>query len=171
MLYLLGSQGSDSCHISFRKTVFRVCYLIFNVYFDDPKQWIKRSLVNFICEAKTLSKQDVLIMSTCITGSKGVLAMRPIPVQFLSFSCSFERKFCQVIDWRSSGSSGRVRGGRETWNLCGRLRLPSFLWPIFTGPGGAMAPSAPPLDPLLWRPSWGWWCVCAVNRNYAFQVG
>ena len=44
----------------------------------------------------------------------------------------------------SSGSSGRVRGGRETWNLCGRLRRPSFLWPIFTGPGGAMAPSAPP---------------------------
>ena len=44
----------------------------------------------------------------------------------------------------SSGSSGRVRGGgKETWNLCGRLRWPSFLWLIFTGPGG-MPHSAPP---------------------------
>ena len=44
-----------------------------------------------------------------------------------------------------SGSSGRVRGGgRETWNLCGRLRQPSFLWPIFTGPGGGNGPLGPP---------------------------
>ena len=49
----------------------------------------------------------------------------------------------------SSGSSGRVRGGRETWNLCGRLRQPSFLWPIFTGPGGVHGPLGPPPDPLL----------------------
>ena len=32
---------------------------------------------------------------------------------------------------------------RETWNLCGRIRWPSFLWLIFTGPGGAMAASPP----------------------------
>ena len=44
----------------------------------------------------------------------------------------------------SSGSSGRVRGGRETWNLCSRLWQPSFLWLIFTGPGGIMAPLPPP---------------------------
>ena len=45
----------------------------------------------------------------------------------------------------SSGSSGRVRGGgRETWNLCGRLWRPSFLWPIFTGPGGGAWPPRPP---------------------------
>ena len=45
----------------------------------------------------------------------------------------------------SSGSSGRIGGGRqETWNLCGHLRRPSFLWLIFTGPGGGgIAPSAP----------------------------
>ena len=40
-------------------------------------------------------------------------------------------------------------GGQETWNKCGRLWAPSFLWLISTGLGGAMAPSAPPLDPLL----------------------
>ena len=41
----------------------------------------------------------------------------------------------------SSGSSGRVReGGRETWNLCSRLRWPSFLWLIFTGPRGPCPP-------------------------------
>ena len=46
---------------------------------------------------------------------------------------------------RSSGSSGRVRGGgRETWNLCGRLWWPSFLWPIFTGPGGPWPLGPPP---------------------------
>ena len=42
------------------------------------------------------------------------------------------------------GSSGRVGGGQETWNLCGRLWRPSFLWLVSTGLGGAMAPSAPP---------------------------
>ena len=58
----------------------------------------------------------------------------------------FERCI-QELQWNcgfSSGSSIRVRGGQETWNLCDRLWWPSFLWPIFTGPGGAMAPSAPP---------------------------
>ena len=48
----------------------------------------------------------------------------------------------------SSGSSGRVRGGRETWNLCSCLWRPSFLWLIFTGPVADMAPS-PTLDPPL----------------------
>ena len=47
----------------------------------------------------------------------------------------------------SSGSSSRVGGGRETWNLCSRLRWPSFLWLIFTlrGGGGPWIR----LDPLL----------------------
>ena len=48
----------------------------------------------------------------------------------------------------SIGSSSWVGGGQETWNLCGRLWRPSFLWLVFTGPGGAMAPSQP-LDMLL----------------------
>ena len=43
----------------------------------------------------------------------------------------------------SSGSSGRVEGGRETWNICSRFRWPSFLWLVFTGLGGH-GPLAPP---------------------------
>ena len=44
---------------------------------------------------------------------------------------------------------GRGRG-QETWNLCGCFWWPSFLWLVCTGLGeGGMAPSAPPLDPLL----------------------
>ena len=31
-------------------------------------------------------------------------------------------------------------GGQETWNLCGHLQWPSFLWLIFTGLGEGMAP-------------------------------
>ena len=61
---------------------------------------------------------------------------------------SFVLSVFGVIDKVSpdgSGSSGRVRGGgRETWNLCGRLRRLSFLWPIFTGPGGPWPPRSPP---------------------------
>ena len=30
-----------------------------------PKEYIKGSLVNFICEAKSVSKQDALLMITC----------------------------------------------------------------------------------------------------------
>ena len=51
----------------------------------------------------------------------------------------------------SSESSGRVRrGGRETWNLCGHLRQPSFLWFIFTEPagwGGGVWGAWPPRPP------------------------
>ena len=61
---------------------------------------------------------------------------RPLLIPPWTYICIF----CSC----SSGSSGRVRGGWETWNLCGRLRWPSFLWPIFTGQGGGMAPSASP---------------------------
>ena len=53
-----------------------------------------------------------------------------------------EQSWC--LSRNSSGSSGRIRGSRETWNLWGRLWWPSFLWLIFTGPGGEMAPSPPP---------------------------
>ena len=36
-------------------------------------------------------------------GSKGVLWTHgPLSVQLLSFSCSFQQTFCQIIDWRSS---------------------------------------------------------------------
>ena len=42
------------------------------------------------------------------------------------------------------------RGGQETWNLCGRLWQPSFLWLVSTGLGGGHGPlGPPPLDPLL----------------------
>ena len=43
----------------------------------------------------------------------------------------------------SNRFSSQVGGGQETWNLCGRLWWPSFVWLIFTGPGGGMAPLAP----------------------------
>ena len=59
----------------------------------------------------------------------------------------------------SSGSSGRVRGGgQETWNLCGRLRWPSFLWPIFTGPGGGPWPPQPP--------PWIRYCASTLSRPF-----
>ena len=41
----------------------------------------------------------------------------------------------KTVDRCSSGSRGR-----ETWNLYGRLWWPSFLWLIFTGPGGMPPP-------------------------------
>ena len=47
----------------------------------------------------------------------------------------------------SIGSSGRVGGGQETWNLWGHLWRPSFLWLISTGRGGgvlAWPPRHPP---------------------------
>ena len=44
----------------------------------------------------------------------------------------------------SSGSSGRVRGGRETWNLCDRLRWPSFYDLFSQGRGGGHGPLSPP---------------------------
>ena len=51
----------------------------------------------------------------------------------------------------SSGSSGRgLEGGQETWNLCGRIRRPSILWFIFTGPGGHGPSSPPPLRIRYW---------------------
>ena len=36
-------------------------------WLGEAKQWIKGGLVNFICKAKSLSKQDVLIMITCLS--------------------------------------------------------------------------------------------------------
>ena len=44
----------------------------------------------------------------------------------------------------SSGSSGWRGGGQETWNHCGRLLRPSFLWLIFTGGMTAWHPCPPP---------------------------
>ena len=42
-------------------------------------------------------------------------------------------------------AAGQVgRGAQETWNLCSRLWRPSFLWLIFTGPGGAWPLRRPP---------------------------
>ena len=78
----------------------------------------------------------------------------------------------------SSGSSGRIRGGWETWNLCGCLRRPSFLWLIFTGPGGGHGPPwirywCPPLHhtpftmhaPPLWT-EWQTLVKTLLSRNY-----
>ena len=47
-----------------------------------------------------------------------------------------------MLGYISSGSSGRVRGGRGPRNmkLCGRLWQPSFLWLIFTWPGPPPGP-------------------------------
>ena len=56
--------------------------------------------------------------------------------------------FLQGAEDGSSGSSGRVRGGRETWNLCCRPWW-SFLWLIFTGPGGH-GPLGPPGSATGW---------------------
>ena len=66
------------------------------------------------------------------------------PSQFPLCNVECSPRIIRCIGKCSSGSSDWVGGGRETWNLCGRLRRPSFLWPIFTGPGGQ-----PPLDLLL----------------------
>ena len=55
----------------------------------------------------------------------------------------------------SSGSSGRVRGGWETWNLCGRLWRPSF-YDLFSQGRGGHGPLGSPLDPLLVYSSIQW---------------
>ena len=88
-------------------------------------------------------------------GSWIQVSAKPVLVQKTLFpSGNFGRPKACIFTFRnSSGSSGWVRGGRETWNLCGRLWQPSFLWPIFTGPGGPWPPRPPP-DPLLRK-----WCV------------
>ena len=66
-------------------------------------------------------------------------------LQKFYFTCLFFLNILERVEKTfSNGSSNRVRGGRETWNLCGRLWRPSFLWPIFTGPGGGHAPLGPP---------------------------
>ena len=54
--------------------------------------------------------------------------------------CSFTHQ--RQPSQSSSGSSDREEGrGRETWNLCGRLQRPSFLWLIFKGRGhGPLGP-------------------------------
>ena len=56
------------------------------------------------------------------------------------------RQWIRIHRSNSSGSSGRVRGGRETWNLCGCLRRPSFIMIYFHRARGAMAPLPSPLD-------------------------
>ena len=68
--------------------------------------------------------QEVGPMTECVTLEK--FTSRRIPdneIKFISFSI---------------GSRDRVGGGegQETWNLCGRLWRPSYLWLICTGPGG-----------------------------------
>ena len=49
----------------------------------------------------------------------------------------------QIKGLISSGSSGRVRGGRETWNLCGRLQRPLF-YDLFSQGWGGHGPLGPP---------------------------
>ena len=59
-------------------------------------------------------------------------------------------------------------GGQETWNLCGRLWRPSFLWLISTGLGGGMAPSAPPWIRYWVLTSGGHWnTTVSASRQYA----
>ena len=50
-----------------------------------PKQWIKGSLVNLICAAKSLSKQDLPIMVTC--SSKIVQSPETILSKLATFPC------------------------------------------------------------------------------------
>ena len=50
-------------------------------------------------------------------------------------------KFYSVADRATRQREGE--GGRETWNLCGRIWWPSFLWLIFLGPGGRPWPLTP----------------------------
>ena len=67
----------------------------------------------------------------------------------------------------SSGSSDRVEvRGQETWNLCGRIQRPSFLWLIFTVPGGGHGPLAPPgsATEMYGFRSWWWVAVSYADR-------
>ena len=50
-----------------------------------PKQWIKGSVVNFICETKSVSKQDALIMVAC--PSKVVQGTETMLSKLATFSC------------------------------------------------------------------------------------
>ena len=47
---------------SFTAQAFRKIWEYFDKIKSSSKQWIKRRVVNFICETKSVSKQDVLIM-------------------------------------------------------------------------------------------------------------
>ena len=50
---------------------------------------------------------------------------------------------CEVSKQHRIQRPGRGRG-QETWNLCGHLWRPSFLWLICTGLGGPWPPQHPP---------------------------
>ena len=101
-------------------------------------------LVGFMFEVGPLVVYKLTIIN--IGNLKGHPGNSPTPwgPNFLRFLWVSREKLSKI----SSGSSGRVEVGWETWNLCGSLRRPSFLWLIFTGPG-AMAPSA-----SLWIRYW-----------------
>ena len=47
-----------------RPAVLLILLMDPNSFLKTTKQWIKGSLVNFICEAKSVSKQDALILIT-----------------------------------------------------------------------------------------------------------
>ena len=63
----------------------------------------------------------------------------PSPSPWISSRWLLLRSVC------SSGYSGLVGGGWETWNLCRQIRWPSFLWLIFTGPRGHGPLGPPPI--------------------------
>ena len=73
----------------------------------------------------------------------------PFALNLLKIVCIFNTKLYKlpkVSKSVSSGSSSRVRGGRETWNLCGRGHL---FYDLFSQGRGGHGPPRPPPDPLL----------------------
>ena len=78
---------------------------------EQSKQWIKGNLVNFICEAKSVSKKDVLIEITCslkvvqwpetMLSKLAIFSLYSLSRQSLhEFRCSFAQSqyYCSIIN-------------------------------------------------------------------------
>ena len=70
---------------------------------NTTKQWIKGSLYNFICEAKSVSNQDVLVMVTC--PSKVVHWIETMLSKLGTFHCIywFVLYFPVIETWHQTG--------------------------------------------------------------------
>ena len=86
-------------------TIRSVVHCLYNPSSDRillSKQWIKGSLANLICEAKSLSKQDLLIMITCL--SKNVQPPKTVLFKLATFPIFIE----SLLLFFFSGKSGKI---------------------------------------------------------------
>ena len=90
--------------------------------------------------------------------SKHFICVTRLSVQFLSFSCNFRQKCCQIIGWRQWRIQDFPQGGAPTPKSaiifqffaknCMKMKE-------FGPPGGGARPWRPPLDPPMGVPASG----------------